>query len=792
MAELNTGLLTIKDDKIKENIRKAYSIRSFVRNCIYSENYHATDGISDVLKLTKKGNEIYQEVLEYSLKNIPGTTSSDIHFAMFLSFGTKDLFIDLETTDINKLQSLISEDIRQRRLMLPFLYDRLLYDKGLSLFDREFDSIDYEKTIELLTNTPQGVFQVEEFVSGPFGILISPSKRKIQPTAMVPLFHCSNPACESIHPCKLGSGKSVIPDIERKILDIIKLEKKFEWNEYYIKELTESNYFDLLHPGNLPWLLGNAFSEHELRNILSESICSRSSSIKQQLVETPYSNFLHGSPHELTKKLNKGETLQLLLLETNEHIVMTIENLIENKTIDIPWSETRTPKYSLSLRTAYKVNSEVSRLGVRFVPTVTNMATVRTRSIINELYSSKDDKAALEWALRHHPGKTANEKLEAITNKENPRELVKQLIMSNPDKLEKAFSILKYGNFRIPKNIHEEETIIDKILWKIGYDINSYPEEQRLLRERISQLRSAARKLKSYSESEREIVRSVGVNLFVSMEEFLETSLSFCCWLLLSDHLGTTRYKFNSGKARKILSSSLSNLRSIEGKPIIYSNAGKNTLFPLIQGYSILAEKCEDIIRNHANYVRHDSQIPSLYKRTSIVEFPFPHTVLVADLRPDIRNNILTTLRQLTYSLETSGIYNTRNGIDHKRDEFPTKDDICNTCGNIEEIIESIERCGLYPTYYSQKNTVIDEHDRGIITFEDYLQNEITITSPSQFASCNLPPQTINQILVPIVQIGDSTEIFRCTYEVDSDYIRMWDGYPKSRISITKSEDSGE
>ena len=50
----------------------------------------------------------------------------------------------------------------------------------------------------------------------------------------------------------------------------------------------------------------------------------------------------------------------------------------------------------------------------------------------------------------------------------------KDTILSGPVQIKKVFDFL-YGHFELPSNDYDEKKLINKILWKLGFSINIYP-----------------------------------------------------------------------------------------------------------------------------------------------------------------------------------------------------------------------------------------------------------------------------------------------------------------------------
>ena len=96
--------------------------------------------------------------------------------------------------------------------------------------------------------------------------------------------------------------------------------------------------------------------------------------------------------------------------------------------------------------------------------------------------------------------------------------------------------------------------------------------------------------------------------------------------------------------------------------------------------------------------------------------------------------------------------------------------------------IELLESIGLIPIVYAPKVMQRDAYDRVRITAVDYVGRELVWSpSPALVAIRSLPPIGAPQILVSGLRVPGTDEILRFGLEEDSEYTRMWTGYPKRR-----------
>ena len=326
---------------------------------------------------------------------------------------------------------------------------------------------------------------------------------------------------------------------------------------------------------------------------------------------------------------------------------------------------------------------------------------MRLKRVIKSLYSEKNELRDLAYKLRFVDRKKLYDKLENYLYTENPKKIVRDLVISSPSNLEKTFKLMRYGKFSTPSTIEEEDRLIDKILWKLGFDISLYPPQHTIFWERLKKFLEISQNYTTDDESNREIIRSAGVNFFVSLEEILNLSLSFMTWALLSDHYSITKFKFNFSEAQNFMASCLNGKSIGSNPPLIFDESGKNTLYPLIQGFTLLAKMCEEFIEHGESRLRSKNELPHFYGKTDMQLFPFIHKEFILDLCEYDHNQIIEFLRKITLELEKGNISKIRNQIDHKRVDFPNKEEIKCAIVSVDSIIREAENLGVIPLIYT-------------------------------------------------------------------------------------------
>lgn len=774
-----------KESEFQKPFMELFILHFFMQRCLTSSEYKPSDTFGDTISLTSTGKEwvprIQQKVRSISLP--------EINFALFIKFFHHELFIDVTTTNPEAIRKILHAEIVRKMIRYPWVYDRLLYDRFFDMFPNQTDKLTSRETTKLLEGTPPGVFQIGDILIGPFGVLNSSCQRFLPPAQTVRLWHCSDPSCTAFHRVWLSTGES---KVSKAVVFISNESEKTdgpasEWGSFFFKLGGWANYYyDDMHLWEFPWFLANAFSKTEIQNILRRLIEQHSKKMRQRLPKTRrFKDVLSGSPKSISERVNKAQCFQLLLLMPNETIADCLEYLIHEKIINIPYTESRVSQTTYGRDGWHGITCQCSRFGIRSISRKRNIAPARLKRLIKEIYKEERDLGDLRWRLRNVDGGSTYEKLDSYIYTEDPKRIVRDLVLASPDYLQRTFQTLRYGRLVLPSSSKEEEHLVEKILWKLGFDIGLYPPHQRLFWERLEKFLEAARTCTAYNEHDRELIRSAGVNFFVSLEEILDHSLSFATWALLSDHYGITKFKCNFDEARQFMAVSLNEQQSGSNEPLVFDPSGKNTLYPLVQGFALLAELCNEIIKDRTRELkRPENELPGYHSKTEIDLFPFLHKVLILDLRKGDRDQIVESLQKITTALKKSEVCNIRNRIEHRRPDFPNQEEIESTCRVVTDTVDKIERAGVCPLIYLYAERTTDQYGRAVVTFKDYKKRELKINYPSQYGLCGLPSIHQPQIIVPSLHIGDSSELLRFQFEEISDYVKMWRGYPKRRPRV--------
>jgi len=783
---VTTNVLTVNSLLEKENVLGI--LVRFLERSILKVNYNPSIRYNEAIVLSETG----EKILVHLKKQFALTDDfvSDGKLALLINSKNN---IDLELTDVDKLIEVVSSEIIEKSLLYPYFFGRELYDKFFDLFNNNKE-LNEEDTSKLLTLTPIGVFQIGNILIGPFGVIKSTEIRYIPPTSNrnYPLWHSVDKSDKKLHQTSFKTYHHKIHDFLSEIRNLdSNLSLSYQFSIYENK-----NPYDLNRINSLVFLLGT-FPTEELRLLFSKIIdCHKE--IREYLPQREeFVNMWKGNGEKISAHLNHNQCLQLILLCKDEFILKHLEKLIFEGIIHIPETEIRRPKTSFITFSEFVIRTECSKYGFRSLIKInneTNTALIRLRNLIENLYSTEEEKQRLNWKLRDIEGNNMYEKLGKYLLVKHPRQIIVELVFDNSKYVHETFGFLKYGDFDKDLEVSKEDYYINKILWKLGFDISVYPAYQTIFWKRQDQFLKVLKSKQIYNEDDKELIRSAGVNYFVSLEEILDYGLSFITWTLLSDHYLTSNFIFNLEEAREFTAKVINeNKYKINDTDfLVLDKDGKNTLYPLIKSFHILANICKEYMDSKEEYKRDESEYPDFYKKTEIYLFPFEHKKLLLDLNPDDVERIINLLNEISFILESNDVSNVRNRIKHNRPihEFPKSNELETTYKAIYDVAKKMETEGILPTVYIKFGNEIDEFGRGFIKYKNYKSEVLLISNSSRFIKSGMPLYKKLQVCLPNVHIKNSIEKLRFGYLEKTEYSNYWSNYPKIKVKDEDIESS--
>lgn len=757
--------------------KSAYALSLLLENSISDITYKANGFPAESLVLSDAGLEVHRKVLSANT----GASEEEIQFAILAYFYRQDLLIDCEKSKVRPIADFVSSEFSSGNLKLPWIFERALYDRFFEKFTAETNSLTFAQTKELLDGVEQGVFQLEFVIAGPFGLLRSKQARLLDCAESPMLWHCSDPSCNSRHRVKLTSSDNGWRRAYQSIDTHLKSDdtRFSEWGPFYRTIADRPDYFDRFYPAGIPSLIGDCLSINEIRYLLAAIL--KDGSTRSLLPTRANSKNLKGSPTELVEKLSKSECMQLVLLATDTEIISALEQSIQRSLICVPKTEIRTPKNVFGNNGAFGVVPECSTDGVRFhSPGISPHQHLYTT--LMEVAADRPLAEKIAWRIRHNHGNSFAAKLRDYTLAEDPKTIVRDIVFLDRDVLKAVCGVLRYGDFDLALSKAAEDQLVDKILWKSGFDYPRYPTKPDEFWAIHAKFEKIVSETSSSNSEGRETIRSVGVNYFVSLEEFLENVISFGCWVLMSDHYSKTKFRLMPEEARVMWVNALNR----EGKKhkLKYDLKGRNTLYGLVAGLNLLPSYLRKQLRNKRESLRPKKELPTFADKTPAAIFPFRHRALLFDVNTDQLEIYFESLLAAHKKLEASSVVSVRNRLDHQREDFPSKEECLRASRTIQEVANSFEELGIYPLLYYKTTTEIDQFGRFTVTFKDYKHRGLKMGFPTPYIWCGLLDTNGPRILARWITLENTTVPFAFTTQENSEYVRLWSDYPRRRERI--------
>ncbi len=755
-----------RDPDFRDAFAHVTAIHTLFTRGLLSQSFVPTAELSGAISLTTAG--------EWAEDNTDlrdgGLSPEEKRFVTFLLFGHDELFVDPVKTDKDILASGLDVAIRSGGLSFPWVFDNILYRKAFDLFPKHPDKLNIGQTRALLADTPQGVFQVGNVIAGPLGALESVQRRRFTPTSRLPLWHCADPMCNAIHGSTLAAENQRLLDACRRVRRALMTKgDRTRWEEFGLRLCESGDYYDSLTMASLPWFMGNALSLKEVRLLLARVI-EQDKTIRQYLPT------MEGSGTDIAEKLEKNAAVQSVLTASDECIVAALDDLISTGSITIPALEIRSSRPSPGSRSWMGSVCEASSLGFRSGNRGGDVPLARLRSLLLELFGGDPDQ--LKWILRGRPGPTFAAKLEAYVNAMDPEEMLRETAFSSGERLEKAFVFLRCKHLQLPGDFHQDNLLIQRLLWKLGFKRTKFDSPSSKLKCQLSELTKIALTREGAQGAWQSDVRGIGVNLFVSIEEMLEATLSFATWMLLSDH-PSHNHTYRPDTGRAFMAAKLSGVLSTSEGQILLDPKGKNTLFPLASGFLALSKLIRGILGESAQYLKPKVLLAHYCNRTTLQIYPYRHIYFVADAEPQEARAAVDILESAGKTFQDQHVLSVRNRLPHKAEEFPSPSEIKRCCEAIETEVAKLEAFGLMPTIHVPRHFMNDIYGRGQVTFVDPAENETNLRpSPALGSIKSLPGLDEPQIIVRGMHVAGTGEMARFRIAETSEYRALWANYP--------------
>ncbi|MBE9500697.1 hypothetical protein IHE61_30755 [Streptomyces sp. GKU 257-1] len=243
----------------RERILRIDCLAELLGSCIISDAYEVPPRLATAIKLSSSGSGLVSRVQSNA------NPRNECALSAFLQVFWNELLVDPEGTNLESIEKAISDEIKKERILFPYIYGRELYDKAFSELRDNSDTLTHKDTMTLLAGAPQGVFQLHDYVTGPWGLVQSRAVRYCPPSIWVPLYHCDDLSCMRLHTVLLETGASKISKVRNKMREVLSRQDsaESEWDEFFREQISAHvNPFSWRHSAGIPSLIGDVFFRH--------------------------------------------------------------------------------------------------------------------------------------------------------------------------------------------------------------------------------------------------------------------------------------------------------------------------------------------------------------------------------------------------------------------------------------------------------------------------------------------------------------------------------------------------
>lgn len=762
----------------RDRVEAAYNLRVFAANAVYPIGYNVPPAIVEAIAPTRVGHS-YLQLLQRSKPEIPPETAL---YALFGHFFHHDFLIDLDRSDLDAVRNVLNDEMMAGRIKYPYRFGRTIYDRfNNSVRHDRTDFLEHEEVAQLLSDTPHGVYQVGTLLSGPLGFLTSQEARFLPPNLLLPLWHCSDTGCSQLHYVTLRPPPIPLTRAYGELETILVREDgpESEW-EGSVMRLHRHNRWPRGRPYfDLPALIGDSVFGDERTALVEAALAGSEGPFLRAVLGTPprKRRTAEGTARQVAERLGEADQLQLLLLLSDQQLIHLLDRAAWSTGLTLPPQEVRTPKLSPPRLRSLDASAELSVFGVRAA------RPVPLASFVSSIWDSYEKRGVLDelgWRLTRRVGQPDRSTLADYLRQHDPAEAVRELILS-------SMPITLLMAEKLELELRQEDSVdalIERFLWKAGFNPSRYDGEYSRLRARLIQFNEVLLKTGIVrDEGDREAIRSVGVNLFVSVEHFLEQLIAFNTWLLASDHFGGTHFRYEPTQAVALVGSVLGSDVAVGDFRVAWNRDGGNTLGVLMQYLSRLSEWMSRLPdADRSQIARPEREFPH-YAADPERPFPFRHTALWADSNTSELRRFVEGFNSISIQLARSNLAGIRNGLDHQRDAagFPSVDEMLASVARMRDAFDLADVGRYIPKIYWMTRVTTDRYGRVEYQLEDYMGRSLTLHGPTLVRGNYVPQREAPVIVAPGNLLGQPNAELGFAPSAESPYSDYWKGYPRRR-----------
>ncbi|MEU0844331.1 hypothetical protein ABZ370_33315 [Streptomyces sp. NPDC005962] len=768
------------DDDTRDKIFRLNILSDFLGTCLIASNYKPPSQLTETIKLTPYGND---KVQAFAKRRIP---IPEARTFCLLELSWIDLLIDPQATDMLRLQEAISRQIIERKINYPFIFGRELYDRAYEhpSIGEDTRTLDLSDTLDVLEGTPQGVFQMYDYVTGPYGLLSSKSHRFYPPQQYANLVHCSDVNCHQIHSVHFTTSRDASINKHREE-GAKTLKKDSEtpsaWASFITQIFSDKVNSSLDTLGDpLISILGDCLTLEELSSLTAWLL----DNTRGQLRETCQTLRLTGNAAQIVAGMSRAHLMQLSLTTADRDINQGIDALVHSGQIMVPDTEVRRPLVNDNASFAdFRLFAEVGSLGVRVRSAAMHLAPLRLRHLVERMYrlTDMDDREELEWQLRSAKGASLEARLEEYLQSKSPREVVETLVLVRKSNAVAACELLG-----LREGATEDENFISLILWKLGFASASISDPHarfwRLHEDMERTLRMGpGGPLGPTVDEFAEKVRNNAGSYFVELEETLCDSLAFTIWGLTHDHFMDRRpFVYRKGSHENTSFAWLHNaVRRSDDEQLRYDGDKKPALYALCRGFQCISAELKRLAGEREANTRPLTLIPDWASRQELQKFPFRHSVPFLDLTDESREMILKRLLEISRTLVSGDVHNVRNDWLHGGRDVPDPERFRASLSAIKSAVQLIEDSGFSRISFAISGHRSDGFGRSVTTLANHRGVKLDVHNPSPFDWLKLPSTGVAQHVMTAACFSAPGDFLRFSSEETSPYAEMWSDYPR-------------